>query len=215
LLDREEQRRRLQALDDLTLALRRLAHEYANRMQVLQGLHELGDDATARRFLAEMVAGHEGSPAVRVGAIDDPVVAGTVVALMRAADRRCVGFELDPDSRLGPRPSTLGVLDLVTIVANCVGNALDAAAEMVGERRRIRVTLVEASGALRFSVRDWGAGAQGRTVEDLTRAGVSTKPGHHGMGLTLVREAVEDLGGRLALTPLDDGLRVSAVLPWR
>jgi anti-sigma regulatory factor (Ser/Thr protein kinase) len=213
-LDRDDQQRRLRALDDLATDLRRQVHEYANRMQVLSGLHELGDNVAAQRFLAEMVGGYEGSLAVRVSQIQDPVVAGTLVALMRSAERRNILLVLEPGSRLRRLPSTLNVLDLVTVVGNCVTNALEAAAAQSGERRRVQLKIAAYDDLLELSVRDWGPGVQGRTLDDLCRLGSSTKQGHHGMGLALVREIVENQGGTLDLESEPDGVRLLIALPW-
>jgi signal transduction histidine kinase len=213
-LERDDQRRRLRALDDLATDLRRQVHEYANRMQVLSGLHELGDNVAAQHFLAEMVGGYESSLAVRVGQIRDPVVAGTLVALMRSAQRRNIRLELEPDSQLRRLPSTLNVLDLVTVVGNCVTNALDAAAGQSGDRRRVQLKIAAPNEVLNISVRDWGPGVHGRTLDDLCRLGSTTKQGHHGVGLALVREIVESQGGSLDLKPEPDGVRLLIVLPW-
>jgi two-component sensor histidine kinase len=213
-LERDDQRRRLRALDDLATDLRRQVHEYANRMQVLSGLHELGDNVAAQHFLAEMVGGYERSLAVRVAQIRDPVVAGTLVALTRSAQRRNIRLELEPDSQLRRLPSTLNVLDLVTVVGNCVANALDAAAGQSGDRRRVQLKIAASNEMLNLSVRDWGPGVHGRTLDDLCRLGSTTKQGHHGMGLALVREIVENHGGTLDLKPEPDGVRLLIELPW-
>jgi signal transduction histidine kinase len=212
-LERDAQRSRLRALDDLTMALRQQVHEYANRMQVLSGLHELGDDAAAHRFLADMVQGHENSPAILVGQIEDPIVAGTLVALMRSARRRRIRLELDADSQLERLPSAISTLDLVTVVANTVENALDAVADQDGDRRRVNVSIAQTDSVLRLVVRDWGPGVHGRTVDDLTRQGTSTKHGHHGVGLTLVRTIVDEHHGNLEIEPSPAGLRLSVSLP--
>jgi signal transduction histidine kinase len=213
-LERDAQRSRLRALDDLTTALRQQVHEYANRMQVLSGLHELGDDAAAHRFLAEMVQGHENSPAIQVGQIEDPIVAGTLVALMRSARRRRIRLELDADSQLERLPSAIDTLDLVTVVANIVDNALDAVADQDGDRRRVHVSIAETDSVLRLVVRDWGPGVHGRTIDDLTRPGSSTKHAHHGVGLTLVRTIVDEHHGHLRIEPTQAGLRLVVSLPW-
>ena len=213
-LERDAQRSRLRALDDLTTALRQQVHEYANRMQVLSGLHELGDDAAAHQFLAEMVQGHEDSPAVQVGQIEDPVVAGTLVALMRNARRRRIRLELDAHSQFERLPSAVNTLDLVTVVANTVDNALDAVADQHGDRRRVHVSIAQTDSVLRLVVRDWGLGVHGRTVDDLTRPGSSTKHGHHGVGLALVRTIVDDRHGHLEIEPTPIGLQLIVSLPW-
>lgn len=213
-LQRDEQLRRLQALDDLTTALRRQVHEYANRMQVLSGLHELGENVEAQRFLAEMIGGYESSPEIHTGQIGDPVVAGTLVALMRTARRRQIRLDIEPDNQLGRMPSTFNALDFVTLAANLVGNALDAVADQSDDRRRVHLAIAVIGTELQLAVRDWGSGVDGLTFEELSCPGRSTKQGHSGVGLTLVREIVDDHGGYVVLEPMPDGTRLTVMLPW-
>jgi sensor histidine kinase regulating citrate/malate metabolism len=214
-IERVDQRERVNALETLNTQLRKQVHEYANHLQALSGLYELGDTAAASGLLAQMIRHHGDSPVTRVSHVEDPVVAGTLVALMRVAEQRRVRLDLNPSCRVRRLPSTLNALDVVTVLANCIGNALDAVSE-VSEARRRRVVLmvVETSHDLRLTVRDWGPGLSGRSIEELTRPGVSTKPGHHGVGLTVVSEITEKRGGRLSLRSLDPGALLTISLPW-
>jgi anti-sigma regulatory factor (Ser/Thr protein kinase) len=214
-IERESQHLRLQALADLATALREQTHEHSNHMQVLLGLHELGDITAAREFLAEMMDAHEQSAAVRLAQINDPVVAGTVVALTRAAHRRRIVFEVDHDSHLDVLPSTLRALDLVTVLANCVGNAFDAATHVSAKRRLVSLAVFQEPQQLVVRVRDWGPGLQGLDSSEVVRAGSTTKAGHHGMGLALVQAIVDDLSGQISFEEHPDGLCVNVVLPWR
>jgi signal transduction histidine kinase len=213
--ERAEQRERLTALEALNIDLREQVHEYANHLQALSGLYELGDMTAAARLLAQMIGRHEGSPVMRVSQVEDPVIAGTLVSLMRVAERRRIRLDFDRHCRVRRLPSTLNLLDLVTVLANCVGNALDAVSAVGDDkRRRVVIALIESPHDLRLTVRDWGPGVQGRSVDELTRSGVTTKPGHHGVGLTLVREIVDKRGGRLSLRSLRPGALLTVSLPW-
>jgi inner membrane transporter RhtA len=212
---RAQARKRVDALEALNTQLRQQVHEYANHLQALSGLYELGDAAAASQLLAQMVGNHEDSPVMRVSQVEDPVVAGTLVALMRAAEQRRIRLDLNPRCRVRRLPATLSALDVVTIIANCVGNALDAVSELDEDRRRRVVLMVlETAHDLRLTVRDWGPGLEGRAIDELTRAGVSSKPGHHGVGLTLVSEIAAKRGGRLSLRSLHPGALLTISLPW-
>ena len=66
---------------------------------------------------------------------------------------------------------------------------------MPPERRQVRLLIAEADGRTVIEVSDRGEGLPSRDVALFDR-GVSTKAGHEGLGLALVREAVTAARGR-------------------
>jgi sensor histidine kinase regulating citrate/malate metabolism len=88
----------------------------------------------------------------------------------------------------------------VTIVGNLVDNALDAVATQVGDRR-VRVDARVDDGWAVLVVEDSGPGLPSDEVERAFRRGYSTKQaageGRRGLGLALVAQSVQHLGGAL------------------
>lgn len=82
-------------------------------------------------------------------------------------------------------------------------NAIDAAAER-GRGGWVRLRLAHGQdGWLRVSVRDNGAGITTRPIEQVFTPRVTTKGDGRGFGLSLVRDAVSRLHGRV--TAYNDG----------
>jgi sensor histidine kinase regulating citrate/malate metabolism len=112
--------------------------------------------------------------------------------------------------------SGLSAQDLVTVVGNLVDNALDAAAG--GEApRRVHLSVTSTATAVTIEVADSGPGVDPDAVTDILRHGYSTKePGTfgRGLGLALVRQTVNRLGGSLSIGRRD-GAVFTVTLPWQ
>ena len=100
----------------------------------------------------------------------------------------------------------------MTIIGNLLENAFNAVAGLTPDRRRVRLRIVEDAGALTIRVADRGKGLDGaRAVE----RGVSTKDGHAGVGLTLVRDAVAAAGGTLSVESTPQGSTFTVSVPMQ
>ena len=76
-------------------------------------------------------------------------------------------------------------------MANCL-NAFEAQGALA---RLIRLSTTVEDGRWRLVVEDNGPGIQGITKKDIWLPGRTTRKGGTGLGLTIVRDAVKDLGG--------------------
>jgi two-component system cit operon sensor histidine kinase CitA len=96
---------------------------------------------------------------------------------------------VDDRSHLSRLPTALSDTQIVTLLGNLLDNAFDAVATMPPERRQVTLLIDEHAGAMAISVSDLGVGlpADGRSI---FHTGVSTKDGHAGIGLSLVRDTV-------------------------
>ncbi|MCH5677737.1 sensor histidine kinase [Streptomyces gilvus] len=191
-----------------TQALRSQAHEAANRLHTVVSLIELGraeeavDFATAELELAQALTDQV------VAAVSEPVLAALLLGKTAQANERGVELVVSEDSRLddGLLPPTLPARDLVTILGNLIDNAVDAAQGSV--RARVTVTAYAEGAELVLRVADTGAGVDPAHADLVFQRGFSTKPsgpGGRGLGLALVRQAVQRQGGELTVTEADGG----------
>ena len=101
-------------------------------------------------------------------------------------------FSVAPD--LGGRPASLttdiGLLEI--LLANVYQNAIDAALES-GDDRRIEVSWSVVGERFWVRVSNPFSGAQ-FDVQDVETTGISTKSGHQGIGMSLIKTAAEKLG---------------------
>ncbi|KOU77190.1 histidine kinase [Streptomyces sp. MMG1533] len=191
-----------------TQALRSQAHEAANRLHTVVSLIELGraeeavDFATAELELAQALTDQV------VAAVSEPVLAALLLGKTAQANERGVELVVSEESRLddGLLPPSLPSRDLVTILGNLIDNAVDAAQGSV--RGRVTVTAYTADGELVLRVSDTGAGVDPAHADAVFQRGFSTKPagpGGRGLGLALVRQAVNRHEGALTVAAADGG----------
>ena len=198
---------RLDASHTVTDTLRAQAHEFSNRLHTIAGLTELGEHDEVRRFVAGVVAATEDWRRAVTARVGDPATAALLVAKSSQAAERDVELVLDPDTSLDPtdpgQDPDLSA-DLVTVLGNLLDNAVDAtAATPAGAPRRVEVGL-SGGGAdeVWVEVRDSGPGVASELVEEVFRAGFSTKAaeiGGRGLGLALARQACLRRGGTIAV----------------
>lgn len=210
-----------------TDVLRAQAHEFSNRLHVVNGLIALGDYDDARAYIREISEARTLFSTAVTDRVADPAVAALLVAKASQAGERGVEFVVSPASRLDKLDPGLSS-DVNTVVGNLVDNAFDAAvaasaagsvgrqAGSAASKARVEVELVGSDGAVVVTVHDSGHGVNESAMAEIFTAGVSTKApdGHHGrgMGLALVRVVCRGRGGDVRVYN-DDGAVFVATLP--
>ncbi|GAA1981173.1 sensor histidine kinase [Terrabacter lapilli] len=189
----------------LTEALRSQAHESANRLHTIVSLIELGHTDRALDFATEELQVSQLLTDRVVGSVDEPALTALLLGKAAEAHERGIGFEIEPGAHWpqGVAPTR----DLVTIVGNLIDNALDAVAGGPGalghDRHVCFDARVEGAYAV-LQVADDGPGLPPGGVADAFRRGWSTKEqgsaGRRGIGLALVAQTVERLGGELEVS---------------
>jgi len=214
--DRTESETLKRSLDEVTgLAdtLRAQSHEFANRLHTLVGLVELGHYTEAVEFVTGLSTARGELTDQLVAAIGEPKLAALILAKVSLADERGVQLRLLPDSKVGHR--IVAVTQVLTVVGNLIDNAIDAAA-LAEAPREVELTLVAADADLLIRVRDTGPGVPHEMRDQIFTDGVTTKSSvtgaRRGLGLALVRQIVEGMGGMVSVGQ-DGGAVFTAVLP--
>jgi len=203
-------RRQVDGLSLMVRSLRAQAHEHANRLHAIYGMLALGEAAEARRLTAAVEVGYYGVYGSVTARIENPAIAGLLVAESAIARESGIDVALDRRSRLRELPPGMGDLDAVTIVGNLLHNAVEAVSEMPHSRRRVSVAILQRADETMFRVRDWGPGIAREDLPRVLERSFSTKPGHAGVGLHLVSSVADRTGGVLSFEPKrPSGLAVS------
>ena len=184
-------------------SLRSQAHEAANRLHTVISLIELGHTERALEFATAGLREAQSLTDRVVDAVHEPVLAALLLGKAAEANERGVELRLAED--LDVPDAGLDGRDLVTIIGNLIDNAIDAAAAAPGPRSvRFGAGVEPDSGMLLVEVADSGGGIAPADAGRVFDRGWSTKPGGaggRGLGLALVRQAVERNGGRIDLVP--------------
>ena len=194
----------LETMRTLSDALRAQTHEHANRLHTIVSLMELGRGTEALAFATQDLELSQRLTDDVVGSLEEPVLGALIMGKAAEAHERGVELTLNTTGTgSGPAGvSGLAVQDLVAILGNLLDNAIDAAAEAPAPKL-VELTVESSPGALEITVEDSGPGIDPQAVEDIFRHGFSTKapgPFGRGLGLALVRQAVQRLGGTMTIT---------------
>jgi two-component system, CitB family, sensor kinase len=189
--------RELDSVRGLSDALRAQAHEFSNRLHTLAGLIELGRYEEAMGLIMEETASQQELTAALVRRVDNPVIGALLLAKSVVAAERDIDFRLS-DSTLVE--GDLGeVRGLVTVVGNLLDNAFDAVSALPpGAPRTVELTMFVDRATLVIDVRDSGPGVDPTLGAAIFDEGVSSKTAsdrQRGLGLALVRQAVQRRGG--------------------
>ncbi|MCU1541506.1 MAG: sensor histidine kinase [Arthrobacter sp.] len=190
----------LETMRTLSDALRAQTHEHANRLHTIVSLMELGRASEALDFATKDLELSQRLTDDLVSSIEEPVLGALIMG--KAAEAHERGVELILSTGGSTAVTGLAVQDLVAILGNLLDNAIDAAAEAPAPRL-VELTVGTTGSVLEIAVEDSGAGIDPGAVEDVFRHGFSTKtpgPFGRGLGLALVRQAVQRLGGTMTIT---------------
>lgn len=195
----------------LTEALRSQAHESANRLHTIVSLIELGHTDRALDFATEELQVAQVLTDRVVAAVDDPALSALLLGKAAEAHERGLDLRIEPGTHWPP--DVAPVRDLVTIVGNLLDNAFDAVGGSAGERVVTIGAGTDGAGTdgagtegayAALTVSDTGPGLPPGGVHDAFRRGWSTKAqggaGRRGIGLALVAQTVERLGGTLEVS---------------
>lgn len=192
----------LSATTSLAAALHAQNHEAANRLHTVITLIELGRTEEAVRFATEELRASQRQGDAILAAIEEPAVAALLIGKLSQAAERGVTLAVDPDAHL-----PAGVLpprEVVTILGNLVDNALDAVAVAPEGEREVVVDARTDADRVILTVSDTGPGLSPGDAARVFERGWSTKgavgPAGRGIGLSLVKQVVDMLGGTLTVS---------------
>ena len=198
--DKTEVRKLMQRLDGLVNyadALRERSHEFMNKLHVILGLLHLKSYKQLEDYILKTANNYQEEIGSLLGKIKSPVIAGFLFILINRATDLGHTLILNSESQLPDSGSEDQVATLITTLGNLIENALEALGPEPGGE--ISVTLHYRHGWLHCEVNDDGPGIAPDKIDHIFDKGVSTKGSERGVGLALVKQQVENLGGSIAV----------------
>ena len=132
----------------------------------------------------------------RIGNINVCDTVESTIALFKPfIDNRNINVDYDC---VCPGLSITGtVASMESIVANFLNNSFVALEDVSKKSRKIQVEITSLGNKCLIHFSDNGSGIVGISVKDIWLPGQSTRPGGTGLGLTIIRDTVRDLGGEV------------------
>ncbi len=180
--------------------LRSQTHEYSNKLHTLAGLIQLGSYSEALELVALETSGYQRIIHFISSAVPDAVVSAIILGKFNRAQELKVSFTVDEESSLNDIPGHIGREKIITILGNLLDNALEAALEQRDRPPEVRLSMTDLGNDIIIEVEDSGPGIPEGAEERIFERGItSKKPPHSGIGLLLVRDALDELEGHLTI----------------
>ncbi len=176
--------------------LRAQTHEFMNRLHTIAGLIQLGKPNDALGVIRSEVS-QTGTVQNLISSIEVPRLAALIIGKYERAKELGIRFELEAGSSLQSGWEKVSEA-LELMVGNLVENAFEAVLEQPrGNTSQVVVMIGEDPEGLQIEVRDSGRGIPEQLCSRVFERGVSSKGEGRGLGLSLVKQQTEGLGGIL------------------
>lgn len=198
--DKTEVRELMQRMDGMVSyvdALRTHSHEFMNKLHVILGLLHMKRYDKLEEYVIQTAQNYQTDIGAIQHKIKSPVIAGFLLGKINRAKEAGFTLTLADECQVPDTPNTEQVTVLITVLGNLIENALDA---MTGQPEgEVGLLMHYQHGWLSCEISDDGPGIDPAQLEHIFKKGFSTKGENRGVGLFLVRQQLEKLGGEIAV----------------
>lgn len=182
----------LNGTQHIVTALRANNHEFMNRLQVIAGLLQIGRTQEALDYIGNVASIHSQAIGPIIQNIQNPSVAALLLGKANHAHELEIGLTLLSGSTLPPHSAYLSTNELVTVLGNLLGNAIEAVnAQGSGNSRSVAVQITEDEKSLLIVVSDTGIGIPQEMLSHIYDFGFSTKAAEgRGFGMSMIQNIV-------------------------
>ena len=198
--DKTEVRQLMQRLDGLVNyadALRERSHEFMNKLHVILGLLHLKCYQQLEEYILKTANNYQEEIGSLLGKIKPPEIAGFLISKISRTTDAGHSLIISNESLVTDTASEEQKAVLITVLGNLIENALEASGSQKGGE--ISVALHYRHGWLHCEVSDDGPGITADRISHIFEKGISTKGSERGVGLALVKQQVEGLGGSITV----------------
>jgi len=188
---------RLTGMVNYVDALRERSHEFMNKLHVILGLLHMKNYTQVESYILKTANNYQTEIGFLLDKIKSPVIAGFLLSKINRASDCGHRLTISDASFLPDSGNEQQMAALITVIGNLIENALDAMSEQVeGE---IHVMLHYQNGWLTCEVSDDGPGIEADHLSSIFEKGFSTKGENRGVGLFLLQQQTENIGGSVSV----------------
>lgn len=188
---------RLDGMVNYVDALREHSHEFMNKLHVILGLLHMKNYAQMETYILKTANNYQTEIGSLLQRVKSPVIAGFLLSKINRASDKGHRLLLSDDCYLPDCGSEQQVTALVLVLGNLIENALEALEQQ--QEGEIHLLLHYQNGWLSCEVSDDGPGIPPELETAIFDKGFSSKGNDRGMGLFLVKQQTETLGGNLSV----------------
>ena len=180
-------------------ALRANTHEFMNKLHVIMGLIQMDEVEEAKAYIMDITQNQQQIMSYIIKKVKDPAIAALLLGKFSEANERGIQIQIEESTSIEKDHGNINSNMLVTIIGNLVENAMDAISldDIDKEEKSIEIKMEENEDYIEIDIADTGMGIKKEDLESIFNRGYTTKEGNSGIGLALVKKAVENMGGEL------------------
>lgn len=194
-------------------ALRAQSHEFMNKLHVILGMSHMGYHDKMTNYIKELVNHRNNEIDAITRNIKDPVLAGFLIGKLSHAREADAELNITSERQVPEPLNSYMSHELITILGNLIDNALESLTSC--PRKQIEVHFDYGDDILTIEVKDTGVGMEKGMQDYMFERGFSTKGKERGLGLFLVSQSLERLGGDLEISSKpSQGTRFVVYIPY-
>ncbi|WP_027624140.1 ATP-binding protein [Clostridium lundense] len=178
-------------------ALRANNHEFMNKLHVILGLIQIGELDEAKKYILNQTKAQQQKVSLVMNKIEDTTIAALILGKISRAKEMGVELIINPNSNIKKRRGRINSHVLVTIMGNLLENAMEAVSISEKNEKNVEAFVGENEKEILVKVKDTGDGISKENILLIFNKGFSTKGENRGTGLALLKDAVENLGGKV------------------
>ena len=204
---------RLTKSEQYSQTLRSQTHEYANKLNTIAGLIELGANRQALELISSETQAQQALIHILVNAVEDPVLSGCIIGKFNRAREMGLNLILDEESTIATLPLHINSEQIITVLGNLLDNAYDASIK--SKTSSVFLSMTDIGKDIIIEVEDRGPGISDSIEQQIFNKGYSNKQeAGHGWGLYLAKQIVNLLAGNIQISrPEQGGTRITVYLP--
>lgn len=205
----ESQNLFLKNVNDLFVNLKAQRHDFINHVHTLNGLLSLSNYELAGQYAKKLV--QETVQLNDVIRLKEPFLAALLRSKLAYADARSIQLTVTSDTTLDK--FKLDSFELTRIIGNLVDNAVEAVERLPQEERKVEVAIKQYSDFYIFEISNSGPPIPKEQLKAIYTPEFTTKTGHSGLGLTIVKQLTEKNKGSLGIKSEPGSTVFTIVLP--
>ncbi len=206
----ETQEAFLDNINKLFVTIRGQRHDFIHHVQVMYSMLQNNQLQEARSYMENLLG--EIQSVSRVIKVKDPVLSALFNTKTAVAERLNITLDVRQETPLDGLK--LKPYEIVKILGNLIDNALEAVANEPIEFRNVKVILKKFSFVFVFEVINPRPLINPQEVDRLFQPNYTTKKDHSGLGLAVVKEIVDQIGGEIIVKSSEEkGTSFSVIIP--
>jgi sensor histidine kinase regulating citrate/malate metabolism len=194
-------------------ALRANTHEFMNKLHVILGLIQIGELEQAKKYIINVREQQQLITSIVMNKIKDSMVAGLLLGKFSRAKELGIKLEIHEDTYL-EKSLKIDSNTIVTIVGNFIENAMEAVVQDDKIEKKVIIRIQDYDDRLEIEVSDSGIGIEEENLNKIFIRGFSTKSKEGGIGLSLIKDKIDNLGGKIKVSSVaGKGTTILAIIP--